>query len=327
MTTQPETPAPPGGDAPARPSGRPVGFIGLGRMGLSLARSLTRKGFAPLVNDLAPGPMQSLAAEGAAPVADAGALAARCGIVFLMLTGPAEVRAVALTPGGVFDRAAPGTVIVDLSTVDVATADLLAAEAAARGLRFADAPVGRLAAHADRGESLFMLGADDDLVPLLAPCLGAMGTTTLHCGPAGHGTRMKLVNNFMVLSYCQINSEALVLTRALGLDLPRALEVLLGTTAVNGQLRDKWPVKVLAGDLSPGFAMALALKDLTLACEAAARGGVAVPMGNTARDMFRLAITAGHGGKDTSALTDFWAQANGIAPLRLDADAPQAAAT
>lgn len=291
-----------------------AGFVGLGRMGLSLALNLARKGFAPLVHDLSADRMMMV--ENGQPVADVATLAAGCGVIFLMLPGPAEVRAVALGEGGVFDSAAPGTLVVDMSTVDVATVDLLAAEAARRSLRFADAPVGRLAAHADRGESLFMLGADADLLSRLAPYLEAMGTTTLHCGPAGHGTRTKLINNFMVLCYCQINSEALVLTRALGLDLERTLDVLLGTTAVNGQLRDKWRAKVLGGDLTPGFALTLGLKDLTLACDAASRGGVAAPMGNTARDMFRLAASAGYGDKDTSSLTDFWALSNGLDPLR-----------
>lgn len=294
-----------------------IGFIGLGRMGFALAASLVRKGFSVRAFDLAAAQLTKFAELGGGVAASAADAARGADILFLMLPGPKEVRAVALGPDGVLAALPAGSIVVDMSTVDPATADALAAAAAERGLRFADAPVGRLAAHADRGESLFMLGADADVLEAVQPCLNAMGTTIYHCGPAGHGTRTKLVNNFMVLAYCQLNSEALVLAQGMGLDLAKTLAVLTGTTAVNGQLKEKWPVKVLRGDLTPGFDMALALKDITLACQAAQGIGLAVPLGSQVRDLMALALNGGHRGQDTSALTDFWARLNNQAPLRL----------
>jgi len=297
-----------------------AGFVGLGRMGLSLARNLARSGLPLTVMDAVAERAALVDGSNVRAATSLQKLAASSDIIFLMLPGPREVRQVALAADGVFTNARPGTIIVDMSTVDVDTVDLLAAEARTRDLRYADAPVGRLAAHADRGESLFMVGADAQTLDSIRPLLDWMGTSILHCGPAGHGTRTKLINNFMVLCYCQINSEALTLATALGLDLDRTLEVLLSTTASNGQLRDKWREKVLAGDLTPGFALTLGLKDLTLACQAATSAQVAVPMGNTARDMFRLAASAGYGANDTSAMTEFWAAMNGIEPLRCGKD-------
>jgi 4-hydroxybutyrate dehydrogenase/sulfolactaldehyde 3-reductase len=234
-----------------------------------------------------------------------------------MLPGPKEVTAVLQEADGVFARARANAVIVDMSTVDPATADRLAEAASALDLGFADAPVGRLAAHADKGESLFMVGASDDVFTRIRPLLEAMGTTIYHCGKAGSGTRTKLVNNFLVLSYCQLNSEALTLATALGLDLSNTMDVLLETTASNGQLRDKWPVKVLRGDTTPGFDIVLGLKDLTLACRAAEQAGVTVALGEKARDIFQRAVDEGYSGQDTSVLTDFWAKANSIGPVRL----------
>jgi 4-hydroxybutyrate dehydrogenase/sulfolactaldehyde 3-reductase len=184
-------------------------------------------------------------------------------------------------------------------------------------LAYADSPVGRLAAHADRGESLFMVGAHEDVYVRIRPLLDAMGTTIYHCGKPGTGTRTKLVNNFLVLSYCQLNSEALTLAAAQGLDLQKTLDVLLETTAVNGQLRDKWPVKVLRGDTTPGFDIALGLKDLTLACRAAEQAGVSVVLGEKARDIFQRAVDEGYAGQDTSVLTDFWSDFNSCKPIRL----------
>lgn len=298
------------------PAGR-VGFIGLGRMGLALAGHLLARQSDLLVHDINPDPVKALVRRGARAATTVAQLASECDVVFTMLPGPPQVRSVWLDATGLVANARPGSILVDLSTVDVETVDALAQAASAKGLRFADAPVGRLASHADKGESLFMVGADAVVLRQIEPLLLKMGTTVQHCGGAGTGTRTKLVNNFMVLCYCQINSEALVLARAMGLELEGTLDVLLNTTAVNGQLRDKWRSKVLAGDLSPGFDLALGLKDISLACASAQRVGAAVPVGGLVRDLFQMARSAGRAGQDTSAMTDYWAAVNGLAPLRL----------
>ncbi|MFT3800429.1 MAG: NAD(P)-dependent oxidoreductase [Burkholderiaceae bacterium] len=294
-----------------------AGFIGLGRMGLALASHLLRKGVDLTVHDIQRAPVDALVARGASRAAGVQALAAEADVVFTMLPGPRQSREVILGEGGVLAGLREGSYLVELSTIDTDTVDALAAAAGERGVRFADAPVGRLAAHADQGESLFMLGALDVDRAALEPLLLKMGTTVLHCGAPGSGTRMKLINNLMVLCYCQLNSEALVLAGALGLDARRTFDVLTGTTASNGQLKEKWPLKVLGGDLSPGFDIALGFKDLSLACQAAQSAGISLPMGNLARSLFQLARHAGHDGQDTSCMTDFWAESNGQPPIRL----------
>lgn len=294
-----------------------VGFIGLGRMGFALASHLLRKGVHLTVHDLRSAPVDALVAQGASRVANVRELAAGADVVFTMLPGPKQSRAVILGEGGVLEGLRSGSFLVELSTIDTDTVDELARASCERSVHFADAPVGRLAAHADRGESLFMLGAAEDDRLTLEPLLLQMGTTVLHCGNPGSGTRMKLINNLMVLCYCQLNSEALVLANGLGLDTRKTFEVLTGTTASNGQLKEKWPVKVLRGDLTPGFDIALGFKDLTLACQAAQSAGISLPMGNLARSMFQLARHAGKDGQDTSCMTDFWAESNGLPPLRM----------
>ncbi|ELA01307.1 3-sulfolactaldehyde reductase [Cupriavidus sp. TKC] len=294
-----------------------VGFIGLGRMGFALASHLLRNGADLTVLDIQPAPMEKLVAQGATRATDARALAAAVDIVFTMLPGPKQAREVILGEAGVLAGLRKGAFLVELSTIDTDTVDDLRRAANEKGVRFADAPVGRLAAHADRGESLFMLGAEQADLAELEPVLLKMGTTVLHCGAPGAGTRMKLINNLMVLCYCQLNSEALVLANALGLETRKTFDVLTGTTASNGQLKEKWPVKVLGNDLTPGFDIALGFKDLTLACQAAQSAGISLPMGNLARSMFQLARHAGKDGQDTSCMTDYWAESNGIDPIRL----------
>ncbi|MDF3885209.1 NAD(P)-dependent oxidoreductase [Cupriavidus basilensis] len=300
-----------------RSSKMKVGFIGLGRMGFALASNLLRNRVDLVVLDIQPEPVDKLVARGATRAPDASGLAAQVDVVFTMLPGPKQAREVILGPDGVLAGLAPGKVLVELSTIDTETVDDLHLAAKAKGIRFADAPVGRLAAHADRGESLFMLGASSNDYAELEPLLLKMGSTVLHCGEPGSGTRMKLINNLMVLCYCQLNSEALVLAKALGMDIQKTFDVLTGTTASNGQLKEKWPSKVLKGELSAGFDIALGFKDLTLACQAAQAVAVSLPVGNLVRNMFQLARHAGKDGQDTSSLTDYWAEANGVDHVRL----------
>jgi 4-hydroxybutyrate dehydrogenase/sulfolactaldehyde 3-reductase len=174
-----------------------------------------------------------------------------------------------------------------------------------------------LASHADRGESLFMVGASDADFARVLPLLQAMGTTIHHCGPVGSGMRTKLVNNLLAVASCQLNAEALALSQRFGLDLAKTLEVIHGTTATNGQLQLNWPGKVLAGDTTPGFTIDLAHKDLSLIIAAAQAETMALPMVSAAREAFAMARTAGHGGNDFSAIVDWFCSVSGAEKPRL----------
>jgi 4-hydroxybutyrate dehydrogenase/sulfolactaldehyde 3-reductase len=199
---------------------------------------------------------------------------------------------------------ARGGVVVDMSTIDPLLTDRLASAAAARGLGFADAPVGRLASHAERGECLFMVGAADDTFARVKPLLEQMGTMIHHCGGPGAGMRTKLVNNYLAIVSCAFNAEAIALSQRFGLSLEKTLDVIHGTTATNGQLKIAWPSKVLKGDTEPGFTIDLAHKDLTLIVEAANAVKVPIPIAAAARESFSTARGQGHGAKDFSAMVD-----------------------
>jgi len=281
-----------------------IGFVGLGRMGRSMAANLRKKGFELVVYDVAAAPVEALVALGASAAGSVAELARRSTVVATMLPASPEVEAVVLGPDGVFAHAAPGTLLLEMSTVDPTTTDRLHEAAARQGMRAVDAPVGRLAIHADRGECLFMVGAADADLARVMPLLQAMGNKIHHCGPAGTGIRMKLVNNYLAIVLCQLNAEALALSQRFGLDIVRTLEVLYGTTATNGQLRLNWPNKVLAGDTAPGFTIDLAHKDLSLIVQAANAARVPVPVAAAAREAFSLARSRGYGGLDFSAVVD-----------------------
>ena len=281
-----------------------IGFIGLGAMGRGMAAQCAKKGFRLIVNDINPEPVEYLVSLGAHAVDDVADLARQCSIIITVLPTGREVDSVILAPGGILDNAKPNTLVMDLSTIEPEMTDRLHDEATARGMRAIDAPIGRLAWHAERGESLFMVGGEPADFDEVKPLLEAMGTTIHYCGPGGTGTRTKLVNNYLAIILCQLNAEALTLSQRFGLNLATTLDVIHGTTATNGQLKINWPNKVLAGDTEPGFTIDLAHKDLSLILGAANAVRVPVPVAAAAREAFSTARSRGYGSQDFSAMAD-----------------------
>ena len=281
-----------------------IGFIGLGNMGRPMASNVARKGFSLVVYDINPTPVRELEALGAGAAACVAEVSDDSDIVLTMLPNSASVEEVLLGDGGVLARLRPGGAVMDMSTVDPLLTDRVAVTAADKGIAFVDAPVGRLASHAERGESLFMVGATDEAFARVRPLLEAMGTTIHHCGRPGTGMRTKLVNNYLAIVSCAFNAEALALSQRFGLSLAKTLDVVHGTTATNGQLKIAWASKVLKGDTAPGFTIDLAHKDLTLIVDAARASGVPMPIGATALESFSAAREHGAGAKDFSAMVD-----------------------
>jgi 4-hydroxybutyrate dehydrogenase/sulfolactaldehyde 3-reductase len=282
-------------------------------MGKPMSSNLCRKGFQLFVHDINLDAVRDLEKHNAR-AATPNELASASDIVVTMLPNSQIVQEVVV---GILPHVRRGSLIMDMSTIDPLVTDHLAAEAAKRGVEFVDAPVGRLASHADRGESLFMVGATEENFERVKPLLEAMGTTIHHCGGVGTGTRTKLVNNYLAIVSCQTNAEALALAQRFGLNLEKTLEVLYGTTAVNGQLKIAWPSKVLAGDTDPGFTVDLAHKDLTLITEAANAAHVPMSVGAAAREAFNIARSRGFGPKDFSVMVDVLCELADIKKPRL----------
>ena len=281
-----------------------IGFIGLGAMGRGMAANCVKKGFKLVVCDINPAPVEALVKLGAKAAISAAEVAKQCGLIITVLPTGREVDHIVMGPAGLFASAKPGTLVKDLSTIEPEMTDKLHAEAKRLGMTAVDAPIGRLAWHAEHGESLFMVGAEAADFERVKPLLDAMGTTVHHCGPGGAGTRTKLVNNYLAIISCQLNAEALALSQRFGLDLAKTLDVIHGTTATNGQLMINWPNKVLAGDTTAGFTIDLAHKDLSLIIGAANAARVPVPVAAAAREMFSMARSRGMGGQDFSAMAD-----------------------
>lgn len=279
-----------------------VAFIGLGTMGRPMALNVLKGGYAVRAFDIVPAAVEALVAAGAAAAASPGDAARGADMVITMLPNSSHVEEAVFGPGGVSEGIAKGALYVDMSTIAPSMTDSLARRLGERGIRMVDAPVGRQQQHAIEGKLLIMAGGETSDIERARPVLERMGDTIVHCGPVGSGSRMKLVNNFMSITLNATTAEALTLAEASGLDVELARKVMLGTVAGSGHMGTTYPAKVLKGDVSPGFMIDLALKDLRLALELGENLGLPLPTGRSAEEAYLEATAAGHGRHDWTAL-------------------------
>lgn len=294
-----------------------VGFIGLGAMGLPMASNLQRKGFDLNVFDIDAEKVETLVALGARKAGSVAAAARGAEVIVTMLPATVHVESVVLGPDGVLASIDAGAVLMDMSTIDANGTDRIAAACSERGTPFTDCPVGRLVLHAERGESLFMVGAEDSVFARVEPLLNAMGTAIHRCGPPGMGSRMKVINNFLLLTIAEVCAEAIALGSKLGLDIGTMRDVTAATTAQNGQFHTLMVNKVLRGDVSPGFTIDLAFKDMGLAMTAAAEQRMGLPVGAAAYAVYGGARAGSYATKDYSALLALACEQAGIETPRL----------
>ena len=239
-------------------------------------------------------------------------------IVITMLPSTENVKSVITDTEGVLSFAKPNTIILDMSTIAPTGTDEVYRKCKEKNVAFIDAPVGRLVSHAISGDSLFMVGCDnEDAFKKIEPLLNAMGTTIIRCGKVGSGIRAKVVNNFQILSIAQITAEALTLAQKIGLDLDTFKEVNAGTTANNGQFHINFLSKVLQNDIEPGFTIDLAHKDMGLAIETANSFRVGLPVGSSVQAVYGQARSGKFAKKDFSALLDYACELAEVNPPRI----------
>jgi 4-hydroxybutyrate dehydrogenase/sulfolactaldehyde 3-reductase len=251
------------------------------------------------VNKLA---VEDLRDAGITPAADLAAAATGVDVFITMLPNSQHVEEAAFGKEGFADALSKDALFIDMSTIAPAMTDSIAARMAKRGIAMVDAPVGRQQSHAVAGKLLIMVGGADANVARARPILSLMGDTIVHCGPVGMGARMKVVNNYMSIALNVLSAEALILAERSGLDPNLAREVMLGTAAGQGHFGSTYPAKVLKGDLTPGFMVDLAYKDLGLALDLARDIGAPVATGLAAREVYDRARAQDRGRQDWTAV-------------------------
>jgi 3-hydroxyisobutyrate dehydrogenase len=283
-----------------------IGFIGLGNMGGPMARNLLAAGHELRVFDVAPPAVERAVAAGAVAVPDGAAAARGVGVVVAMLPAGEQVRDVYLGEGGVNAAAVPDTLLIDCSTIDVATAREVNAAAATAGLPMLDAPVSGGVAGAEAGTLTFMVGGEAAAVERARPILTAMGKTIVRCGGSGNGQAAKLCNNLILGASMIAVCEAFVLAERLGLAAQTLFDVASASSGQCWSLTSYCPVpgpvpsSPANRGYQPGFTAAMMLKDLRLAVEAAGSDDAA-PLGARAAALY-AEFADRHGGLDFSAV-------------------------
>jgi 3-hydroxyisobutyrate dehydrogenase len=275
-----------------------IGFIGLGNMGLPMAQNLLKAGHAVAGFDVAMASREQLGGAGGMVTGSIAQACAGAEVVITMLPAGEHVREVYTGAQGVLDSARPGALLVDSSTIDVATARAVAAAAQARGLAMLDAPVSGGVGGAQAATLTFMVGGGDEAFARAQPILAAMGKTIVHAGGAGNGQAAKICNN-MILGVSMIAvSEAFGLAKSLGLDAQKLFDISSKSSGQCWSMTSYCPVpgpvptSPANRDYQAGFTAAMMLKDLKLAQEAAQAAGATTPLGHEAARIYERFVTS-----------------------------------
>ena len=282
-----------------------IAFIGLGNMGGPMAANLAAAGFAVAGFDLVPFLCEQAARGGIAVAASARAAVETADAVVTMLPAGAHVVA---TLRDVLPAAKPGTLFIDCSTIDIASARAAHAFAQKAGMQSVDAPVSGGTGGAKAATLTFMCGGAASALAAARPLLETMGRRIVACGEAGAGQAAKICNNMILGATMVATAEAFVLAEKLGLSHQALFDVASTSSGQSWSLNTYCPVpgpvpsSPANTGYKPGFAAALMLKDLKLSQQAALGAGATTPMGALAAQLYALYAADGHAGDDFSGI-------------------------
>lgn len=278
-----------------------IGFVGLGVMGAPMAANLLRKGFAVKAYNRTAEKTEALVRQGAEAAASPAEAARDAEVVITMVSDDDAIREVYYGERGVIGAVAPGTTVIDSSTISPALSIQLAEDIRARSAHFLDAPVTGSKPGAESGTLLFMVGGDGEIIDRHRDVLMAMGREIIHTGPNGSGSVAKLAHNTMVAVNIAGLAEGIAIAAKGGIDPAVFLKIVQAGNA-SSKAAELKAGKILSGDYSVQFALGLMLKDLKLASGLTDRLGLSSPMLGTVKSLFQMGQAQGLGESDLSAL-------------------------
>jgi 3-hydroxyisobutyrate dehydrogenase len=278
-----------------------VAVLGTGRMGAPIARNLLRAGYPVAVWNRDPNGAAPLEGDGATLASSPAAAVRGADVVITMVTDGDAVAQTMVGSSGALETLRPGSVWIQMGTIGVEWTERFATLAAAHGIQFVDAPVSGSDGPARDGTLMLLVSGPEETRAGLQPIFDAIGHKTLWLGPAGNGSRLKLVLNSWLAAQIEGVAETIALTQALGLDSHLFLE------AIDGQpLGSPYAVAkgraMIAGDYSPGFALRLGLKDVDLALDVAREGNLELPITSAVARRFEQAVADGHADDDVASV-------------------------
>lgn len=278
-----------------------LGFVGLGRMGLPMARNLLRAGFSLTVHNRSRGAVAQLSAEGVRPADSPRQVAESADLVLTCLPAPVASEDVFLGPDGLIAASRAGLILIDCSTVSPGLSRRLYQAAKERGAGFLDAPISGGPEGAEAATLTIMAGGDADVFERARPVFQALGQNIHHVGPAGAGSAVKLANQLLVAIHTAAATEAAVLAAKSGVD-PQVLFDVVSTSYGGSTMFRRTMPRLMERDFVPGAPMGLLLKDLELIHQVSDELNVRTPLGATAAELFKEARALGFGGEDMAAL-------------------------
>jgi len=285
-----------------------IGFIGVGNMGGPMLRNLIGAGNEVTAYDVVEDARQAARDAGATLAATAADAATAGDVVITMLPAGEHVREVYIGGEGIIAAAAPGTLLIDCSTIDVETARAVNRAAAEAGFELLDAPVSGGVAGAEAATLTFMVGGADDAFARAEPVLAVMGKTIVHAGPSGNGQAAKICNNMILGASMIVVGEAFVLAERLGLEAQKLFDIASTASGQCWSLTTYCPVpgpvptSPANRDYQAGFTAAMMLKDLRLAQQAADAAGATTPLGAQAEALYGRYCESGNADVDFSGI-------------------------
>lgn len=286
-----------------------IGFIGLGIMGKPMAKNLLKAGY-----DLTVSSFNRAAQELVACGAKAGTnaeIGASCDLVLTMLPNSPQVKDVMLGENGVAAHMKPGSVFIDMSSINPVASKEIAAALAEKGVEMLDAPVSGGEPKAIDGTLSFMVGGKQEIFDRYKPVLLAMGASVVRCGEVGAGNTTKLANQIIVASNIRAVAEAFTLAQKAGVDPELVYQAIRGGLAGSTVLDAKGPM-MIAGNDKPGFKIDLHIKDLNNALDCAHAVGAPVPVTASVQEVMQWLHANGCGQDDHSAIAKYYEHLTGL---------------
>lgn len=283
-----------------------IAFIGLGHMGGGMAPNLAKAGHEIRAFDLSEAALAKAVEQGCTRAGSTEQAVDGADVVITML--PAAQHVTSVYRDQVFGKAPASALLIDCSTIDVATARSVEEEAAAGGYTMVDAPVSGGIAAAASGSLTFMVGGSDEAFGKAQPILEPMAKAVIHAGGPGAGQAAKISNNMILGATMAATCEGFALAEKLGLDLQTFFDISSKASGQSWSMTSYCPVPGVGPDTPAdhdyegGFAAALMLKDLKLAMAAAKESGAYTPMGGEAEELYQRFVDRGGGGKDFSGI-------------------------
>ena len=290
-----------------------VGLIGLGIMGKPMAKNLLKAGYDLTVSNRNKAAADEVVAAGAKAATNAE-IGETCDVVLTMVPNSPQVKAVMLGEDGVAAHMKPGTVFIDMSSINPVASKEIAAELAKKNIEMLDAPVSGGEPKAIDGTLSFMVGGKQEVFDQYKDLLGAMGASVVRCGEVGAGNTTKLANQIIVACNIQALSEALTLAKLAGVEPQLVFEAIRGGLAGSTVMNAKAPMMIEGND-KPGFKIDLHIKDLNNALDCAHTVGAPLPMTAEVQEVLQWLHNNGCGQDDHSSIIKYYKKLTGIESL------------